>query len=79
MAHIVRVSLAVTLTLLAVSAGAARVTADSPRAVVRIYDTAVGHDTIRTAAIRAAAAILDDAGVALDLRDCTTAASSGGW
>ena len=93
MTHFVRVSLAVTLTLLAMAAGPAHVSADSPssarsdgpstelgasrRAVVRIYDTSTRDDAIRVAAIRAAAAILDEAGLALDLRDCTIPVASG--
>jgi hypothetical protein len=75
MTHSVRVATAVTLTLLAVLAGAAHVAADRAHTMVRIYDTGVRDDAVRTAAIGAAAAILDDAGAALELRDCTTSAA----
>src|SRR5688572_27294161 len=48
--------------------------ADPVAPMVRVYDTASGSDTTRTAAIRAAAAIVHEAGVPVEWRDCTRAA-----
>ena len=53
--------------------GSAAVSADARAPVVRVYDTANGDITARTAAIRTAAAIVRDAGIPVEVRDCTGA------
>ena len=53
----------------------AAVSADSHALVVRVYDTANGDNLSRTTAIRTAAAILRDAGLSIEWRDCTGAGS----
>lgn len=53
--------------------GGAAVRADSRAPVVRVYDTANGDTIARATSIRAAAAILRDAGIAVAWHDCTDA------
>jgi len=67
----VRTATAVTLTVLAVFAAAVVVRADDARVVVRIYDTGTGASAMRAAAIRTASAIVEEAGIAVDWRDCS--------
>ena len=45
--------------------------ADNARRVIRVYDTTSGASDIRSAAIRTAAAIVADAGISVEWRDCT--------
>jgi hypothetical protein len=47
------------------------VSADESRIVIRIYDTGAASLGERAAAIRTAAAIVDEAGLAVDWRDCS--------
>jgi hypothetical protein len=65
------IAAAVTLAVLTVFAATADVGADEPRVVVRLYDTGAGDSAMRAAAIRTAAAIVAEAGIDLDWRDCT--------
>ena len=55
--------------------GDPEVSADSRAPVVRVYDTANGDSVSRTAAIHTAAAIVRDAGIPVEWRDCTGAGS----
>ena len=45
--------------------------ADNARRVIRVYDTTSGASDIRSAAIRTAAAIVAEAGISVEWRDCT--------
>ncbi|HEY1306106.1 MAG TPA: hypothetical protein VGF24_21280 [Vicinamibacterales bacterium] len=65
----VRIALATSAGLTIVAASTAA--ADEPRVVIRIYDAGVSTAHLREAAIRTAAAILDEAGVAAEWHDCT--------
>jgi hypothetical protein len=47
------------------------VRADEPRVVVRVYDTGSSTPAMRAVAIRTAAAIVEEAGVAVEWHDCT--------
>jgi len=49
--------------------------ADPRASVVRVYDTGNGSSAGRTAAIRTASAILNEAGVPIEWRDCTRSGS----
>jgi hypothetical protein len=63
---------ATALTLAALAALAATdVRADEPRVVVRVYDTGASTPAMRAAAIRTAATIVEEAGVAVEWHDCT--------
>jgi hypothetical protein len=68
----VRIATAVTLTAAAIFAVAVDASADDDsRVVVRLYDTSASDPAAREAALRAAAAILAEAGIDIDWRDCT--------
>jgi hypothetical protein len=56
----------------------AAASADLGALVVRVYDTTNATADIRQAAIRTAAAILEDAGIPVEWRDCTRASSESG-
>ncbi|HKE84931.1 MAG TPA: hypothetical protein VKB50_14315 [Vicinamibacterales bacterium] len=60
------------LTIVAASTAAAM---DEPPVVIRIYDAGASTAHLRAAAIRTAAAILDQAGIAADWHDCTEGVS----
>jgi hypothetical protein len=62
---------ALTLTALTVIAGPVSADPDDSRVVVRVYDAGAGGRTVRAAAIRTAAAIVEHAGIAIDWYDCT--------
>lgn len=69
MSHIAsRTAAAVTLLVL-MSAGLAG--AQTPRVNIRIYDASLGPRAARAAAVEAASAIVNEAGVEADWRDCT--------
>ena len=46
-------------------------TAETPRLVVRVYETGISDPSIRTAAIETASAIVERAGLAVEWYDCT--------
>ncbi len=85
MSHIVRSAAVVALTLLTSLGFATQVAADEPgdvRAdvrgiVIRVYDAAGNAPDVRAAAIRIAAAVIQDAGLAVDWRDCSRGGSHG--
>lgn len=62
---------AATLALLTAFTCAADLGADGPRLVIRIYGGEVDDAGARLGAIRTAAAIVEDAGIIADWRDCT--------
>jgi hypothetical protein len=62
---------AVTLTALALLAAALPAHADERPVVIRLYDLATGDAESRAAAMRGVAAMLADAGVTVDWRDCS--------
>jgi hypothetical protein len=64
------VTLVVTMNLVSTAASA-----DENRVVVRVYDTGAAAPDLRLSAIRTAAAILDEAGIAVEWHDCTDARS----
>jgi hypothetical protein len=69
---------AVAVGLLAGVAGAADSLGNPPASpVVRVYDSSSGHGRARATAIRTAASILSDAGLAIDWTDCTRASRVG--
>src|SRR5262245_2228213 len=61
------------LTLIAIAVLVPSVTAaaDDSRLVVRVYDTAFSDPAMRATAIRVAAAIVEEAGIAVTWHDCT--------
>jgi hypothetical protein len=67
----VRAAAIATLAVIAICAPTKDVGADDRRVVVRLYDTGAGDSVMRAAAIRTAAAIVDEAGIAVEWRDCT--------
>jgi hypothetical protein len=76
MSHLsARIAAAVTLVVVTLFAAAVDVRADDAPVVVRIYDTGASASPLRAAAIRAAAAIVEEAGLAVDWRDCTDTAA----
>ena len=66
-----RTASAVTLTVLALLAAALPAHADERPVVIRIYDIATGDAEGRAAAMRLVAAMMADAGVTVDWRDCS--------
>jgi hypothetical protein len=66
-----RTATAVVLTSLATLVAATDVRADQPHIVIRLYDTASVGAAAREDAMRAAAAIVDDAGITVEWRDCS--------
>jgi len=72
MSYRTRTALAVALCVLALVAMPADVRAGTPRRVIRVYDRATGIGTARTVGIHTAAALLAEAGIDADWRDCTT-------
>ena len=60
----------VTLALLALCATSVSVSARDGQIAVRIYDTGAGHSSIRAAATSTAAAIVTEAGLPMEWRDC---------
>jgi hypothetical protein len=71
MPHTVRATFAVALGLISVAAMAADARAGEPRRIIRIYDTSTDDRSNRAAAMRTAAALIDDAGIAADWLDCS--------
>ncbi|HLG57828.1 MAG TPA: hypothetical protein VI485_20960 [Vicinamibacterales bacterium] len=68
----VRIATAVTLAAIAIVAVTVDARADDDsRVVVRLYDTSASDAATREAAIRTAAAIVAEAGIDIDWRDCT--------
>jgi hypothetical protein len=59
------------LALSAVVASPGTAAADNSRRVIRVYDTTSGASDIRSAAIRTAAVIVEEAGISVEWRDCT--------
>ena len=69
---------AVAVGLMAGFAGAANSMGNPPDApVVRVYDSSSGHGRTRATAIRTAASIVAEAGLAIDWTDCTRASQAG--
>jgi hypothetical protein len=66
-----RTARAVALTALATFVAAPDLRADQPRVVIRLYDTAAVGDAARANAMRTAAAIVQDAGITVEWRDCS--------
>ena len=66
-----RTACAVTLTALALLAAASPCHADERPVVIRLYDIATGDAEGRAAAMRIVAAMMADAGVTVDWRDCS--------
>ena len=66
-----RTACAVTLTALALLAAASPAHADERPVVIRLYDIATGDAEDRAAAMRIVAAMMADAGVTVDWRDCS--------
>src|SRR6187549_2592119 len=62
---------AVLLAALALPAAAATLHADERPVVIRLYDIATGDTEGRAAAMRMVAAMMADAGVSIDWRDCS--------
>ena len=69
--NLVRTAVAVLLGASVLMASARTVDAGDPSLVVRLYDTSDATSDIRSAAIQTAAAIVSEAGVAAEWRDCT--------
>lgn len=46
-------------------------TAETPRLVVRVYETGISDPSMRTAAIKTASTIVERAGIAVEWNDCT--------
>lgn len=68
MSSIYRTATAVALTVVAIFVANVNVRADKPRRIIRIYDIATRDLNRRAAAMRTAAAIVADAGVAARLQ-----------
>jgi hypothetical protein len=68
---LIRIALAVTSAGLMIGVATTAAAMDEPRVVIRLYDTTASTADVREAAIRTAAAILDEAGVAAEWHDCT--------
>ena len=66
-----RTACAVTLSALALLAAASPAHADERPVVIRLYDIATGDADGRAAAMRIVAAMMADAGVTVDWRDCS--------
>ena len=66
-----RTACAVTLSALALLAAASPAHADERPLVIRLYDIATGDAEGRAAAMRIVAAMMADAGVTVDWRDCS--------
>jgi len=66
-----RTACAVTLSALALLAAASAAHADERPLVIRLYDIATGDAEGRAAAMRIVAAMMADAGVTVDWRDCS--------
>ena len=62
---------ALTLTAIALLSGVAHADSHDTRVVVRVYDAVPVTPAMREAAIRTAAAIVEEAGIAVDWYDCT--------
>ncbi len=77
MTHLVRSAAVVTLALLAGAGYASPAAADERGIVIRVYDAAGNAPDVRAAAIRTAAAVIQDAGLAIDWRDCSREGSRG--
>jgi hypothetical protein len=67
----IRIGPAAALSALMIVAASATSRAESPRVDVRIYDTGNSTPERRAAAIRTAAAIVAEAGIAVEWHDCT--------
>lgn len=77
MSHLVRSAAVVTLALLAGVGYASPAAADERGIVIRVYDAAGNAPDVRAAAIRTAAAVIQDAGLVIDWRDCSREGSRG--
>ena len=77
MTHLVRSAAVVTLVLLAGVGYASPAAADERGIVIRVYDAAGNAPDVRAAAIRTAAAAIQDAGLVIDWRDCSREGSRG--
>ena len=66
-----RTATAVALSALATLVAATDIRAEEPRVVIRFYDTAAVGEAARANAMRTAAAIVQDAGITVDWRDCS--------
>lgn len=72
MSQPLRTVTAVVLTLLAAMAAPAFADPEIPRVVIRLYDISGGTPEARATAMQTTAAILRDAGIDVDWRDCST-------
>lgn len=67
---LLRTATAVTLAVIGTFSASVDARGDDQRVLIRIYDAATGDPAMRATAIRTAASILEDAGIAADWRDC---------
>ena len=68
---VVRVGTTITLTVGLIGSVPSISTAETPRLVVRVYDTSLGNPSLRTAAIEHAATIVAMSGIMVEWYDCT--------
>src|SRR5688572_30606388 len=73
MSHTVCATFAVALGLVSVAAMAADARTGEPRRLIRVYDASTDDPGARAAAMLTSAELLEEAGIAADWLDCTTA------